>query len=76
MDGPRGRGWISGYVQGQFNSDGVFAFVETVGRLGFLYPDGSVKTVVGRVTDPTKNPIWMRKPYKTVLQNQVLRGTW
>ena len=33
LDGPRGQGWMSGYVQGQYNLNGVFAFAETSGIL-------------------------------------------
>lgn len=53
-----------------------FDFLGSIGRVGLLYPDGSIKTIAGFVTDPTKNPVWMRKPMATVRQNQILRGQW
>lgn len=75
-DGPRGVGWMSAYVQGQVDSQGRFAFVETGGRLAYLYPDGTIHTIAGWVTDPNKDPVWIYKSKDAVRKNQILRGTW
>lgn len=75
-DGPRGVGWMSPYVGGEVDSQGRFAFAEISGRVGYMYPDGTIKTVAGWVTDPNKDPVWYKKPTVTVRSNQILRGTW
>jgi len=75
-DGPRGVGWMSPYVTGEVDSQGRFCFAETSGRIGYLYPDGYIKTVAGWVTSPDKDPIWIYKQTSLIRQNQVLRGTW
>lgn len=80
--------FLVGYVQGIYDESGRFAFVETAGRVGFMYPDGSIKTIAGRtrklktflnkiigtVTKSDKLPVWIKKPHKTVMANQEIRG--
>ncbi len=77
-DGGRGVGWTSTYIQGIVREDNNnYVFVETgQGSLRQMEPDGTLTTIVGWVTDPAKNPIYMRETKATVRTNQILRGEW
>lgn len=41
QDGPRGVGWMSGYVSGKVDNDGRLVFAELAGRVGWLTPTGA-----------------------------------
>eukprot|EP00775_Hariotina_reticulata_P008648 gene8648-8829_t len=74
QDGPRGLGWVSGYIQGKVDNQGRLVFAELAGRVGWLLPTGEVLTIAGWVTSPGYNPVWVRKDISVVRRNQELRG--